>query len=133
MNTHTIPERASWLTADVAFNPFDAVAAYEGRQDGQHPAVAAGLVQFLRRYVAKPLVRLYLRSRLIEELSHLSERSLNDIGMSRREILAAARRTYPLFDNGETGRPVPATRTRSIVAAAPKAAAANDDEKRQAA
>jgi uncharacterized protein YjiS (DUF1127 family) len=139
MTAHNIPDRTRFLTPDVAFNPYAALTSYERAEAENGYAVAEGLLKaydavaaFLRQYVATPVVRLYLRSRLVEELSHLSERSLHDIGMSRREIAAAARKAYPLFERG-TEKGLPVTDVRTVATAARKAAPANDDGNRRAA
>lgn len=140
MNANTIPERATWLTPDVAFNPYHALTAHDRAKVARSMAVAEGLlaaydatVAFARNYVAMPLVRLYLRNRLVEELSQLSDRSLSDIGMSRREIVATARRAYPLFERNEGKNSRPATDARTFASIAQKATPANDDSNRQAA
>jgi len=128
MNAHTISD------------PYHALTSYERAEAEKGFAVAEGLlaaydvsVDVLRRYVATPLVSLYLRGRLIDELSRLSERSLTDIGMSRREIVAAARKAYPLFDGAEAQAGVPVTDVRQVATVAQTAKPANDDANRRAA
>lgn len=139
MNTYTVTDRTRFLTPDVAFNPYHALTSYERAEADQAFAIAEGIVTaydatvgFLRQYVAAPLVRLHLRNRLVEELSQLSDRSLSDIGMSRRDIIAAARKAYPLFDSAEEVD-LSAASVRTVATAAQRATPANDDSNRQAA
>ncbi len=143
MNAQILPRSAHWLFAEVAADPYHAMTAYERPDAAPSLAIFENLaraydasLRWVGQCAVKPAVNLYLRSRMVDELSHLSDRSLSDIGMSRRDILAAARAAFPLFgdsDEGKAGLPSAHVQPVAAIVKAQQAAPANDDSNRRAA
>ena len=143
MNAQILPRSAHWLFAEAAADPYHAQTAYERPELASYQAILDDVaraydasLRLVGQYAVKPAVNLYMRNRMVDELSHLSDRSLSDIGMSRRDILAAARAAFPLFgdsDEGKAGLPAAHVQPVAAIVKAQQAAPANDDSNRRAA